>query len=148
MFAGANVAGADQVVRRVLADSTPRASVILNLVTLIPRKYPFMPLVGLGPGQFWSRAALLASGLYLGKGNKSLPFIPAQSSQAFREYLAPLVTKARKPGFRSSPTVEPFFSCLTVYTEFWLPCLIGIFGSAIVFLLRVQRGSMKKTSAC
>lgn len=143
-FLSANVLTLAPIARQALAGATPRAIVVLDSVTRLPRQYPLMPFIGLGPGQFSSRAALMVSGTYLDSGEKSLPLIHPQSSPAFRKYLAPLVAQARDPAFGGSTTVKPFFSWLSVYTEFGFPCLIGIFSWVAVILRRVRREALKK----
>lgn len=144
VFLSANVSTVSPIIRHALAGQTPRAIVMLDSVTRLPREYPLMPLVGLGPGQFSSRAALLASGDFLDRGERSLPLIRPQSSPAFKRYLAPLVRQARNPAFGGSSTVEPFFSWLSVYTEFGLPCLLGLLGWATIIVFRVRRLASRK----
>lgn len=143
VFLSSNLALFVPLVERALAGESPRAIVVLESATVIPRQYPLMPLVGFGPGQFSSRAALLASGIFLGRSGRSLPLIKAQSSPEFSEYLAKLVNLARDPTYRGS-SQEPFFSWLSVYTEFGLPCLIALFCWVAVILWRARRAALKK----
>lgn len=141
---GQNFSSVASIMRQALTGESPRAIVLLDSTTLLPQQFPLMPLVGLGPGQFSSNAALLASGTYFGGGEKSLPLIRPQSSKAFNDFLADLVAEARDPMYGGSVTVEPFFSWLTVYTEFGLPCLIGVFCWVALVLLRVRTEASRK----
>ena len=143
-FLAANVSSVISIVNQALVGGSPRAIILVDSVTILPDEFPYMPLVGLGPGQFSSNAALLASGTYFGRGEKSLPLIRPQSSPAFSDFLAELVARARDPEYGGSVTVEPFFSWLSIYTEFGLPCLIGIFCWVTIILLRVRREALKK----
>lgn len=139
-----NISTLGGITRQALVEQSPRAIVLANSVTILPERFPLMLLIGLGPGQFSSNAALLASGTYFGGGDKSLPLIRPQSSPAFDDFLSDLVVLARDPTYGGSITVEPFFSWLSVYTEFGLPCLIAIVCWVIAILIRVRRIALKK----
>lgn len=144
LLLGENISSAGPIMRQALAEQSPRAIVLADSFTDLPKEFPLMPLFGLGPGQFSSNAALLASGNYFGGGDKSLPLIKPQSSRAFGDFLSDLLVLARDPTFGGSITVEPFFSWLSVYTEFGIPCLVAIFWWVTVVLLRARREALRK----
>ena len=144
VFLGENLSSVGGIGSQALAAESPRMIVMMDAVTDLPDEYPNMPLVGLGPGQFSSNAALIASGTYYGSGEKDPPLIRPQASPAFNDFLADLVVRARRPEYGGSVTVQPFFSWLTVYTEFGLPCLVGILWWLTRILLRVRREALKK----
>lgn len=141
---GENILSVGPIMRQALVEQSPRAIVIADAVTTLPRAFPLMPLIGLGPGQFSSNAALLASGTYFGGGDSSLPLIKPQSSRAFDDFLSDLVIQARDPSYGGSITVEPFFSWLSVYTEFGFPCFVAVFWWAMIILFRARREALKK----
>ena len=105
----------------------------------IPVAYPIMPLVGLGPGQFSSRAALIGTGTYFGgKDPKQIPFLPRGSSREFQEYLESHWVAAVSNQYWGS-TQQPFYSWLSVYTEFGVFALLAIAVSAALVLIRLKQ---------
>jgi hypothetical protein len=107
----------------------------------IPIEYPMMPIVGLGPGQFSSRAALIGTGMYFGGDNpRQIPFLPQGSSRVFQDYLEGLWMVAVANPFWGS-TQKPFYSWLSVYTEFGVMALVIIFGGAVLLLVRLKRAA-------
>lgn len=91
----------------------------------LPEHVPWQPLIGLGPGQYSSRASLIRSGQYLQGGRLLLP-----------DHAHPLAERyilSEWRGFvemsRTSSTFFPFYSWLTVYGEF------GLIGLTVVMLL-------------
>src|SRR5690606_23750128 len=105
--------------RVMLAGQYPRAVVVERMMTEAPDEYSMMPVLGLGPGQFGSRAALLGTGMYFGGvvNPRPLPLVPTGMSEPFRRYaLDQWLAASANPAFGS--THQPFFSWLSVYTEF------------------------------
>jgi hypothetical protein len=103
-----------------LQERTPRGLVIGYALDEMPTQYPLMPLIGVGPGQFSSRAGLIATGYYFGRPERprTAPFLPTSMSPAFRDYvLFAWLDFARAPGITGSST-QPYFSWLSVYVEF------------------------------
>jgi hypothetical protein len=123
---------------------TPRGVVTGYVLHDMPREYPFFPILGLGPGQFSSRAGLIASGLFFGTSQspRSLPFLPTAMSPAFRKYVMDAWRNVpRLPGLTGS-TTEPWFSWLSVYVEFGgaVFAFIAIWvGSFLLHLRRYSR---------
>ncbi len=79
-----NLAGISRVGAQAIdleAVDIPRAILLSRVATELPEDAPVQPYIGLGPGQFSSRASLIASGLYLGGPDSPRP-VPLLSSQA------------------------------------------------------------------
>lgn len=85
----------------------------------LPQSIPLQPLIGLGPGQYSSRAALMASGYYL---NGS--FVYQYMSDLSYRYIIQPYTLIRGTAFSS--THFPFYSWLTIYGE------LGLVGLTLV----------------
>jgi hypothetical protein len=103
---------------------SPRAQITERTFSTMPTQYPLMPYVGLGPGQFSSRAALIGTGLYFGgpKEPTTLP-LPKGMSQALETNLLDLWLIAASNKFYGS-TQQPFYSWLSVYTEMGAPIFL------------------------
>lgn len=124
----------------MLDRALPRSQVLSHVFYDIPEEYPLFPLIGLGPGQFSSRAGLISTGLYFGSPNspKSLPLLTPDSSTVFRDYvedywLNPMVP----PGYKSS-TTTPFFSWQSVYTEFGIIAVLMIIGFVVWLAVQLK----------
>lgn len=144
-----NFSTARNFARYTLDGRTPRAQVILRAVDEMPGAYPWMPIIGLGPGQFSSRAGLIGTGLYFGTplNPTPIPLLPTDMSIPFEKYVSDLwfslffdsSGNAIHSMDNTSSTVKPYFSWLSMYTEF------GLLGFAMVVilsgwvLLRVRR---------
>ncbi len=113
--------------------SSPRAQITDRTFSTLPAQFPLMPFVGLGPGQFSSRAALIGTGLYFGGPNdpSPLPF-PKGMSRALETDLLDLWLIASANKYYGS-TQQPFYSWLSVYTELGAPVFIMI----SIFTLRI-----------
>jgi hypothetical protein len=119
----------------------PKAEVLQRALVEMPREYPAMRFIGLGPGQFSSRAALIATGFYFGgiTDPKSLPFIREQVSAPLSDYLLDLwIDASDEARYGNSSTAKPFFSWVSVYTEFGAPLFIGIFVYCLVLVKRMR----------
>ncbi len=134
---------------------TPRAQILRDVFTVMPREYPWMPFVGLGWGQFTSRAALIGTGLFFGSpaDPRSIPFLPTGMSKPFQEYLFDLWLSISldisNPNFTSS-TYKPYFSWLSVYSEgggFAFLIATAILFSFILRLKRLSRRVAQKRVA-
>ena len=124
-----------------MAVQTPRSQVTMDALYELPRQHPAMPFVGLGPGQFSSRAALIGTGRYFGGRNpKQIAFLPQGSSPEFQEYIENLWALAVANPYWGS-TQMPFYSWMSVYTEFGAFALLAIFVTAGLVLLRVKRAA-------
>lgn len=116
------------------AGLTPRTVLLYGVVTELPEDAPSQPLVGLGPGQFSSRASLIASGLFVGgpESPRAVPLLTPQSTQLAQDYcFSLLMTYASQLDYIGS-SQQPFFSVLSIYTE------LGIVGLALIALWLVR----------
>ena len=98
---------------------SPRSHVLSRVFTDMPVEYPMMPVFGLGPGQFSSRAALISTGYYFGgplAAVSVLPFSPVVPP-ALSKYLLDLWIRVTGNAFYGS-SQKPFFSWLSAYVEF------------------------------
>lgn len=119
----------------------PKGVMVYRAVYEMPQEYPAMPLIGLGPGQFSSRASLISTGLYFGglEDPKSVPLIRGHLSPALSDYLLDLwVDSSNVSAYGGSSSAKPFFSWMSVYTEFGTPALIAIFIYCLVLLKRMK----------
>jgi hypothetical protein len=101
------------------AGEVPRAIMLYRVLTELPETAPQQPALGLGPGQFSSRASLMASGLYLGgpESPRGLPFVSPQATRLATEYCGSLLFAFADQLDSLGSTHQPFFSFLSVYTE-------------------------------
>lgn len=94
-----------------------------NTLFRLPQDAPLQPLIGLGPGQYSSRASLIRSGEYLMGGRLPLPnhVHPLTDRYILSEWRFFLNTRPN-----GGSTFFPFYSWLSIYGEF------GWFGVAAV----------------
>lgn len=90
-----------------------KSRVTYNTIFDLPQSIAVQPLIGLGPGQYSSRAALMASGYYLNGG-----FVYRYMSEMSYRYIIQPYTLIRGTAFSS--THFPFYSWLSIYGEFGL----------------------------
>ncbi|MCS6880083.1 MAG: hypothetical protein RMK84_04295 [Oscillochloridaceae bacterium] len=96
-----------------------------NTLVRLPEHVPWQPLIGLGPGQYSSRASLIRSGQYLQGGRLPLP----DHAHPLAERYILSEWRAFIDSARTGSTFFPFYSWLTVYGEF------GLIGLTTVILL-------------
>jgi hypothetical protein len=114
------------------AVSVPRAILLGRVLFELPDDVPLQPLVGVGPGQFSSRASLIASGMYLGGPNapKAVPFVTPASTHLADDYcISLLVAYSEIDDGSIGSSQQPFFSVLSIYTE------TGLVGLGLVLWL-------------
>lgn len=140
-----NVSGLPGMAIAMVEGQYPRTDAIEIAFVEIPRDDPWMVLIGLGPGQFSSRAGLIGTGLYFGGplDPRGLPLLPQGMSQTFEKYLLSLWLRAAQTPYYGS-TQQPYFSWLSVSAEFGVPIFIGIFVGAAVLLIRVRAQAQTK----
>jgi len=140
----ANVSGMTEAVIDFDALSVPRAIMLYRVATELPDEAPHQPWIGLGPGQFSSRASLIASGLYLGGANdpQTLPFLTPQATRLAADYCLSLLVAYADQGEVIGSTHQPFFSALSVYTE------LGAVGLVFVawLLFRIVRATRRRAA--
>lgn len=119
---------------------SPKAEVVRRAVIEMPASYPWMPWVGLGPGQFSSRAGLIATGRFFGGyyGHDRTPGIVPVVTGAQQKYLMDLWAWAASTPYFGT-TQHPYFSWLSAYTELGIPACLGILLALTAFSLRVRR---------
>ncbi len=100
---------------------TPKSKAIKIVFQKIGNEYPFVHFIGLGPGQYSSRAGIIASGHYgaLSEFFTKLPFFNLGMTDAFREHvLSEWLEYKTNLGYGNSTMNRPFLSLLSVYAEF------------------------------
>lgn len=141
----ANISGMTNAVIDFDALSVPRAIMLYRVATELPDEAPYQPYVGLGPGQFSSRASLIASGLYLGGANdpQAPPFLTPQATRLAADYCLSLLIAYADQGEVIGSTHQPFFSVLSVYTE------LGALGLVLVgwVVVRIVRRARQRAAA-
>ena len=115
---------------QILRGEVPKSVSVITALRDMPGDYPYLPFIGLGPGQYASRAGLISTGLYFGGLNKprTYSFLPNRLTEAQEKYLLPLWTWQESNPFWGS-TQKPYFSWLAIYTEF------GMIGWSVVMLV-------------
>ncbi len=127
--------------RYTLEGRTIRAQVVTDAFTEIPREYIWQPFIGFGPGQFSSRASLIGTGLYFGSPEdpRIIPFLPQEMSQPFRETILDLWLSTPRDGINNSSTSKPYFSWLSVYSEWGMLGVIVFMIGGVGVLFRLRR---------
>lgn len=139
VFLSSNFNAANSIARRLLSGESNRSIAIKRAVTDMPRDYPLLPVIGLGPGQFSSRAGLIGTGLYFGGpvAPRPLPFIPQGMSQAFEENTLDLWLNHVESSSTGSSNL-PFLSWLSVYVEWGVFILLAPFCMVLFLLVQVK----------
>ncbi len=96
---------------------SPKFEAINNVVYRLAEENPVVALVGLGPGQYSSRAGLMSSGEYFGS---KTALLPNQTSESFERYFRSSwrVYGAKSDSYGNSTMHRPFFSLLSILAEF------------------------------
>ncbi|MBF0117432.1 MAG: hypothetical protein HQK79_01235 [Desulfobacterales bacterium] len=139
-----NFANLPNYIENMFKGEYPRSKMVIKVFHDIPKRYPLMPLIGFGPGQFSSRAGLIGTGMYLGGGEtaRNLPLFPNEMSKPFEEEFLDMwlfTTLAQGQGYGS--THQPHFSFLSVYTEFGAIFLFLIFLRVSVIILKIKKNT-------
>ncbi|MEM7114009.1 MAG: hypothetical protein AAF614_16360 [Chloroflexota bacterium] len=131
--------------QRLLNGESYRSIAIKRAIYDLPNDYELYPLVGLGPGQFSSRAGLIGTGLYFGGpvNPRPLPLLPQGMSPSFEAYTLDLwLAKTGRAtgggGGDTGSTNQPFLSWLSLYTEWGILVFFGIFLLVAYLLIRVR----------
>jgi hypothetical protein len=138
-----NFSTASGFARQLLSGESYRSIAIRRAVVEMPEDYKFLPLIGLGPGQFSSRAGLIGTGMYFGstRNPRILPLMPTGRTRAFNYYTLDLwlqIEALEASGFSVGSTHKPWLSWLSVYTEWGILALIAILCFVFYLLLRVK----------
>lgn len=137
-FIGNNISQLNSIISNMILGNYPKAIVTENAVINIPQEEPISPIIGIGPGQFSSRASLIGSGLYLGgiENPRSAPLLKNKINPIADEYVISLLELEKNlnlPVFGS--TQQPYYSLLSVYSEMGI---IGIL-ALLLFLFKVLK---------
>ena len=98
--------------------------IIYDTMFELPKEIWLQPLIGVGPGQYSSRAAMIATGKYLSRS--SIPFLPVYISRLTSHYVMPLFYAS------NSTTVSPNSSWVALYGE------LGLFGWITLLILLIR----------
>lgn len=139
-----NVAHTGGVVEKAVdleAQDVPRSILLTRVLNELSSEQPLQPFVGLGPGQFSSRASLIATGLYLGGPDhpKTLPLLSTQATRVAEEYCVSLLIEFADQKDVIGSSEQPFFSALSIYTELGAMGLIAVTLVVFEWLRRVRR---------
>ena len=141
IFLPTNLSSITIQLERFIRFENPKAILFQRLFSVVPEVYPLSPYVGLGPGQFTSRASLIGSGYYIGgiENPRALPYLRPMVSKAVEDYLLDLWRRLIGwPGSAGS-TLRPFSSWLSVISE------AGVIGAFIIlFLLLLYLAKVKR----
>jgi hypothetical protein len=142
----ANISRVAQTAFDLEAVDIPRAILLSRVITELPAGAPLQPFVGLGPGQFSSRASLIASGLYLGGPDtpKAVPLLTPQATRLAADYCFSLLYTVADAGGVVGSSQQPFFSVLSVYTELGLAGLIAILITVVRLVRQLQRHARQR----
>jgi hypothetical protein len=112
---------ASRQARNFINGDTPKSKAIEIVFTKVSDEYPSIHLIGLGPGQYSSRAAIIASGQYgsLSEFFTKLPFLSLGIPEAFKEHVLVYWNDYKKnSGYGNSTMNRPFLSLLSFYAEY------------------------------
>lgn len=120
---------------------TPRNVLTRQFYNKVAYEVPVAPYIGLGLGQFSSRASLMSSGKYLGRGTRSIPFLSPVVNKYAKKYVIPKqIELIQEVNFYGS-SQQPFFSFFSLLTE------IGLIG-VVVFCFFLVRLLLKLKYFC
>jgi hypothetical protein len=107
--------------RKMVNSESPKLHATENSLTALPFDFPWVYAIGLGPGQYSSRAGLIGTGKYFGsfEDPKKVPLITPSVSRAFDKYTYPLwLEVATRPAIYGDSTMaRPFYSVLSIIVE-------------------------------
>lgn len=130
---------------------SPKSLVLVNTLAFLPKEYPDALLLGLGPGQYTSRASLMTTGRYFGEFNNptKIPLLDGSfTSKAFKDYVFDIwetyATNAEQYG--NSTMSRPFFSILSLCTEFGV--IVFVVLTILLFrqLLKMRRRYLQQSA--
>ena len=141
-FIGNNISQLGNIVSNIFLGNYPRAIVTLNVIYDIPKKESLVPIVGLGLGQFSSRASLIGSGLYLGGINhpRSAPFLKNEINPIANNFVVYLMVHTANIEWMGS-SQQPYYSLLSVYSETGITGILCLFFFIFKILSKVKKNS-------
>jgi hypothetical protein len=106
--------------KKIVTNDSPKTIVTVNSFNTLPEEYPWVYTIGLGPGQYSSRAGLIGTGKYFGDFNKpkKMPLIQPAIAAPLNKYIYPHWKEyATNPKYGSSTMSRPFYSILSIIME-------------------------------
>lgn len=139
-----NVNLIDKFIFQLTSGEVPRSASIKVALIELPKEYPLQPIVGLGPGQYSSRAGLICTGYYFGgfRDPKYIPYLPNSPTTPQQRYLIPL-WKWHASNIYFGSTQKPYSSWISIYTEWGL---IGIFAILFILIFSLSQVYLLQTS--
>ncbi|MDJ1484994.1 hypothetical protein QNI16_31130 [Cytophagaceae bacterium YF14B1] len=116
---------------------SPKFEAMDNAFDKLPEQYPLVSLIGLGPGQYSSRAGLISSGNYYGS---KMNFLPNEVSEPFRKLFQHtwLEYTHGSDRYGNSTMHRPFFSILSLFAEFGFVGLGLFLGCILYFFMKIR----------
>lgn len=117
---------------------SPKFEAIDNAIYKLPEQYPMVYLIGLGPGQYSSRAGLISSGNYY---STKIGFLPNTASKPYKEFFEQTWLKytSNTARYGNSTMHRPFFSMLSIFAEFGLLGIVFFFIFILYFFIRIRK---------
>ena len=129
--------------RKAIKSESPKVQVTEQSIYELPSDFPWVYGIGLGPGQYSSKAGLIGSGKYFGsfKEPKKVPFVTPTQSRAFEKYTYPLWDEvATRPGIYGDSTMaRPFYSVLSILIEFGFLAFVLLLWLVFRFFKKLKR---------
>jgi len=128
---------------KITSDQSPKTAVTVASVSELPKEFPWVYIIGLGPGQYTSRAGLIGTGRYFGefKDPKKLLFLTPEVSHAFNEYVYDqwegVAMNPKKYG--NSTMSRPFYSIMSILIEFGYVVFIVILITILIYFVKIKR---------
>lgn len=130
---------------KIISLENKKAKITERVFTEALQKYPKIWFIGMGPGQFSSRAALIATGYYFGgtERPKQLPRFLVGTSTYIDNYLLDLwlMLSDDEKKYGVSIMEKPYYTWLSVFTEFGLIFTVTICFLIYKFVLKIIRSS-------
>lgn len=139
----ANLSNLSSLGKKLSSFESPKTKVLKYVFTELPDHYPTMPWLGIGPGQFSSRASLIGSSYYFGglENPTKLPILSAETSWSMNKYLMPEWIWVTELPFSAGSTLKPYSSWISVISEQGLLA----FGMLIFLLIRILLRCWRKS---
>lgn len=124
---------------------SPKGIMVKRTFSDIPEQYPLQPIIGLGPGQFSSTGALIATGQYFGSPlhPDSIPGLPTHLTKAQRKFFYGQWMRQVTDRYFGS-TQAPYFSWLSLYQEFGAIFLVLLFCIFTGWVIRAKKFSVRR----
>ena len=116
---------------------SPKFRIVERTAVDMPAEFPHVNLVGLGPGQYLSRAGLISSGRYT---EQKIPFLANTLSEPLRKYGFQTWDSyaSNTDRFGGSTMHRPYFTTLSLYAEFGLVCLFVLLIYLVILLAKMR----------